>query len=72
MNCHPARNPALIRSFTPRLLPPRLLQFYNFAKVISAQVNSCMRHVIEYTRFPRQLKEMENMVRNSRSKDLRE
>ena len=31
-----------------------------------------MRHVIEHTRFPRQLKEMEYMVRNSRSKDLRE
>ena len=31
-----------------------------------------MRHVIEHTRFPRQLKMMEYMIRNSRSKDLRE
>ena len=31
-----------------------------------------MRHVIEHTCFPRQLEEMEYMVRNSRSKDLRE
>ena len=31
-----------------------------------------MRHVIEHTRFPRQLKMMECMIRNSRSKDLRE
>ncbi|CAM9252620.1 unnamed protein product [Ectocarpus sp. 12 AP-2014] len=31
-----------------------------------------MRHVIEHSRFPRQLKEVEYTVRNSRSKDLRE
>ena len=31
-----------------------------------------MRHVIEHTRFPRQLREMHKLVRNSRSKDVRE
>lgn len=37
-----------------------------------AQVDSCMKHVINHTRFPRQLKEIEYRVKNSRSKDLRE
>lgn len=32
----------------------------------------CMKHIIKHTRFPRQLKEVEYTVRNSRSKDLRE
>lgn len=41
-------------------------------QVIVAQVDSCMKHVIRHTRFPRQLKEIEYRVRNSRSKDLRE
>ena len=31
-----------------------------------------MRHIIEHTRFPRQLREIQKLVRNSRSKDLRE
>ncbi|CAN0160773.1 unnamed protein product [Ascophyllum nodosum] len=44
----------------------------NGNSVISAQVNSCLRQVIEHTRFPRQLREMHKLVRNSRSKDVRE
>eukprot|EP00903_Cladosiphon_okamuranus_P015412 g14235.t1 len=44
----------------------------NGNSVIVGQVDSCMRHIIAHSRFPRQLKEVEYTVRNSRSKDLRE
>ncbi|CAM9568539.1 unnamed protein product, partial [Pylaiella littoralis] len=44
----------------------------NGNSVIVAQVDSCMKHIISHSRFPRQLKEVDYTVRVSRSKDLRE
>ncbi|CAM9473158.1 unnamed protein product, partial [Hapterophycus canaliculatus] len=44
----------------------------NGNSVIVGQVDSCMQHIIAHSRFPRQLKEVDYTVKNSRSKDLRE
>lgn len=40
-------------------------------KVIVTHVDTCIKHIIRHTRFPRQLKEIEYRVKHTRSKDMR-
>lgn len=40
-------------------------------QVIASRVDSCLKHVIKHTRFPRQLKEVEFRLKDTRSKDMR-
>lgn len=39
--------------------------------MIANHVDSCLKHVIRNTQFPRQLKDVEFRVKTTRSKDLR-